>query len=88
MIFVLLLKPFMYLDLGIDKKVNISYHDDDDDNNNNNNNNSNNNNNDDELFHQMVDQKNSSKLLSANPAKWSNTLKQFVGFLPVCLTIL
>ena len=75
----------MYLDLGIDKKVNISYHDDDD---NNNNNNSNNNNNDDESFHQMVDQKNSSKLLSANPAKWSNTLKQFVGFLPVCLTIL
>ena len=75
----------MYLDLGIDKKVNISYHDDDDDNNNNN---SNNNNNDDESFHQMVDQKNSSKLLSANPAKWSNTLKQFVGFLPVCLTIL
>ena len=87
MIFVLLLKPFMYLDLGIDKKVNISYHDDDDDNNNNNNN-SNNNNNDDESFYQMVDQKNSSKLLSANPAKWSNTLKQFVGFLPVCLTIL
>ena len=77
----------MYLDLGIDKKVNISYHDDDDDNNNNNNSN-NNNNNDDESFHQMVDQKNSSKLLSANPAKWSNTLKQFVGFLPVCLTIL
>ena len=40
------------------------------------------------LFHQNLEILIDFNPLSANPTKWSNTLKQFVGFLPTnCLSV-